>query len=96
MYPENDTILNGVVGAAIGAFYSEVNITVADIHVFVLPEHQSLKLLEEFKNNESVGFTLMFADGNRREFTIYPSADRTFFVLADMFRTCIKSHRRDW
>jgi len=64
----------------------------AEIHVFSLEENESAILLQRFIDNDAVEFELNFATGDRREFKIYPTGDRTFFIWAEMFNTCIREN----
>jgi len=65
----------------------------AGIHAFLLGVDESTQLLQRFTDNETVEFELKFASGDLRQFKIYPSGNRTFYVWADMFQTCIRSHK---
>ena len=81
-----------IIEASLGGFHSEAK-EVSNIHTFSLNEDESTQLLQRFINNEIVEFELKFANGDMKQFKIYPSGNRTFYVLADMFHTCIKSHK---
>jgi hypothetical protein len=96
LYPEhfplaaNDRIFE----ATLNGFRSKANVVSnAEIHIFSLSEVESAQLLQRFINNEIVDFGLKFANGDEKQFKIYPSGDRTFYVWADMFQTCIRSHK---
>ena len=83
-----------IVEASLGGYRSEANLlTTAEIHTFSLNADQSVQLLQRFTDNEIVEFELTFANGDMKQFKIYPSGNRTFYVWADMFHTCIKSHK---
>ena len=89
LVPEDDRIQI----ANIGGFEVEARgVTVADIQMFTLHEDESLVLLQRFINNEVIDFSLRFTSGDERQFKIYPSGDRNFYVWAEMFRTCIKEN----
>ena len=96
VYPESRPVADDqrIVEASIGGYTSEANVVSnAEIHIFSLSEDQSAQLLQRFIDNEVVEFELIFANGSAKPFKIYPSGDRTFYVLADMFRACIRSHK---
>lgn len=96
VYPENFPIAanDRIVEATLSGFRSRANVVSnAEIHMFSLNEHESAQLLQRFVDNEIVDFELTFANGDERQFKMYPSGDRTLYVLADMFQTCIRSHK---
>ena len=83
-----------IIEASIGGYRSEAKLlSTAEIHAFLLSVDESAQLLQRFTDNEVVEFELKFANGDVKQFSIYPSGDRTFYVWADMFQTCIKSHK---
>jgi len=83
-----------IVEASLGGYRSEANlVTTAEIHTFSLNAEKSAQLLQRFTDNETVEFELKFANGDLRQFKIYPSGNRTFYVWAEMFQTCIRSHK---
>ena len=95
VYPEDFPIATSemIVEASLGGFHSEANVVSnAEIHIFSLAEDESAQLLQRFIKNEVVDFELKFANGDERQFKIYPSGNRTFYVSTDMFQTCIRSH----
>ena len=95
VYPEYSPVeaSQRIVRANLGGYPSEANVVSnAEIHTFSLGEDESAQLLQRFINSEMIEFELSFANGDQRQFKIYPSGDRTFYVWADMFRTCIRSH----
>ncbi len=81
-----------IIEASLGGFHSEAN-EVSSIHIFSLNEDESAQLLQRFIDSEIVEFELTFANGDMRQFKIYPSGDRTFYVWANMFQTCIETHK---
>ena len=83
-----------IIEASLGGVRTEANVVSnAEIHIFSLDEDDSAQLLQRFINNEIVDFELILANGDKKDFKIYPSGDRTFYVWADMFQTCIESHK---
>lgn len=95
VYPEDIPTATSerIVEASLGGFHSEANVVSnAEVHIFSLGEDESTQLLQRFIKNEVVDFELKFANGDERQFKIYPSGNRTFYVSADMFQTCIRSH----
>ena len=95
VYPEDSPTATSerIVEASLGGFHSEANVVSnAKIHIFSLGKDESVQLLQRFIKNEVVDFELEFANGDERQFKIYPSGNRTFYVSADMFQTCIRSH----
>ena len=95
VYPDDFPIAETerILEARLGGFHSEVDvISNAEIHVFSLEENESAILLQRFIDNDAVEFELNFATGDRREFKIYPTGDRTFFIWAEMFNTCIREN----
>ena len=78
--------------ASLGGYRSEVNV-LSGIHTFSLNADESVQLLQRFINNERVDFELKFSNGDEKQFRIYPSGDRTFYVWAEMFQTCIRTHK---
>lgn len=95
VYPEDFPIATSerIIEASLGGFHSKANVVSnAEIHIFSLEEDESTQLLQRFIKNEVVDFELKFANGDERQFKIYSSGDRTFYVGADMFQTCIRSH----
>jgi hypothetical protein len=83
-----------IIEASIGGYRSEAKLlSTAEIHAFLLSADESAQLLQRFIDNEVVEFELKFANGDVKQFNIYPSGDRTFYVWADMIHTCIKSHK---
>lgn len=96
VYPEEFPVPSSqrIVRANLGGHPSEANVVPnAEIHIFSLEADESAQLLQRFVNNEIVDFELTFANGDQRQFSIYPSGDRTFYVWAEMFRTCIRTHK---
>lgn len=96
VYPENFPLQDSqrIAEASLGGHHSEANIVSnAEIHIFSLQEDESAELLRRFINSETVDFELKFENGDKTQFKIYPSGDRTFYVWAEMFRTCIRSHK---
>ena len=65
----------------------------SNIHTFSLNEDESAQLFQRFIDNEIVEFELIFANDDMRQFKIYPSGNRTFYVWANMFQTCIETHK---
>jgi len=94
VYPEDLPIASSerIVDASLGGFHSEAKV-LSNIHTFSLNEDESAQLLQRFIDSEIVEFELKFATGDVKQFKIYPSGNRTFYVWADMFHTCIKSHK---
>jgi len=83
-----------IIEASIGGYRSEAKfLSTAGIHAFLLGVDESAQLLQRFTDNETVEIELKFASGDLRQFKIYPSGNRTFYVWADMFQTCIRSHK---
>jgi hypothetical protein len=96
VYPEDFPVAASemIVEASLGGVRTEANVVSnAEIHIFSLDEDESAKLLQRFIDNEVVDFELILANGDKKAFKIYPSGDRTFYVWADMFQTCIESHK---
>jgi hypothetical protein len=95
VYPEDFPIATSerIIEASLGGYRSEANVVSnAEIHTFSLNAEESAQLLRRFTDNEVVEFELKFANGDMKQFKIYPSGDRTFYVWANMFQTCIRSH----
>ncbi len=95
VYPEDFPTATSekIVEASLGGFHSEANVVSnAEIHIFSLGEDESTQLLQRFIKNEVVDLELKISNGDERQFQIYPSGDRTFYVWADMFQTCIRSY----
>lgn len=65
-----------------------------DYHIFSLSEKESLGLLQKFERNENVDFSLIFANGETRTFTVFSSGNFNGHVWVAMFKTCIKEHVR--
>ena len=83
-----------IIEASLGGYRSEGNdVSIQKMHIFSLSADESAELLQRFTDNEVVEFELKFANGDVKQFKIYPSGDRTFYVWAEMFHTCIKSHK---
>ena len=78
--------------ASLGGFHSEAK-ELSSIHTFSLNEDESTQLLQRFIDSEIVEFELALANGDKRQFKIYPSGNRTFYVWANMFQTCIETHK---
>lgn len=96
VYPEDFPLpaSQRIVRASLGGYPSKANVVSnAEIHIFSLEEDESAQLLQRFIDSETVDFELSFANGDQRQFRIYPSGDRTFYVWAEMFRTCIRTHK---
>lgn len=96
VYPEEFPVASAerIVRASLGGYASEANVlSNAEIHVFSLEEDESVDLLQRFINSEIVDFELTLANGDQKQFSIYPSGDRTFHVWAEMFRACIRTHK---
>ena len=82
-----------ILEASLGGYSSEAKVVSnAEIHTFSLEKGESARLLQRFIDNESVDFELKFAKGEERKFKIYPSGNRTFYVWAAMFKTCIREN----
>lgn len=82
-----------IIEASLGGYRSEaILLTTAEIQGFILSADESAQLLQRFTDNEVVEFELKFANGDVKQFKIYPSGG-TFYVWADMFHTCIKSRK---
>lgn len=95
VYPANHTVPESarILSANLGGFEAEPDIgPVEEIHTFSLDEQESFLLRQKFLNNEVVDFTLRFASGEERQFSIYPSGDRNFHVLEAMFQACIQNN----
>jgi hypothetical protein len=83
-----------IIEATLGGYRSEVNdVSIEKMHIFSLSADESAHLLQRFTDDEMVEFELKFANGDLRQFKIYPSGDRTFYVWASMFQTCIETHK---
>ena len=98
VYPESFPVADSdrIVAAELGGFRTAANVVSnAQIHVFSLDRDDSMQLLNRFIKNERVDFRLHFADGAERQFSIYPSGDKTFYVWAEMFKTCIRQNTSD-
>ena len=98
VYPENIPVAESdrILEAELGGFHASANVVSnAQIHIFSLEHDESMQLLDRFINNEKVDFQLRFADGAERQFRIYPSGDKTFYVWAEMFKTCIRQNTSD-
>ena len=99
VYPEDPPTrtIERIVDATLGGFRSEANMIKNDRsrtpQTFLLGEDESAQLLQRFTDSETVQFELKFANGDEKQFRIYPSGDRTFYVWAEMFQTCIRSHK---
>ena len=95
VYPDDCPIANSerIIEASLGGYRTEANVVSnAEIHQFSLNAYEYVQLLQRFTDNEVVEFELKFANGDKRQFKIYPSGDRTFYVWADMFQSCSRSH----
>ena len=98
VYPENFLVaeIETIHEATLGGFHSKAKVVSnAQIHTFTLKEEESARLLQRFVKNELVSFQLKLANGEERKFKIYPSGDRTFYVWAEMFNTCIRENTTD-
>jgi len=97
VYPEDPPTrtVERIVDATLGGFRSEAIMFnyARTPQNFLLGEDESAQLLQRFINNERVDFELKFANGDEKQSTFYPSGDRTFYVWAEMFQTCIRSHK---
>lgn len=95
VYPEDFPIAETekILAATLGGFHSEAKVVSnAEIHTFSLEPKESANLLQRFINNEAVDFELKFAKGEERKFKLYPPGNRTFYVWAEMFNTCIREN----
>jgi len=93
VYPEDPKETSeGILEANLGGYRSEAKV-LSGIHTFSLDEEESIQLLERFIDSQIVEFELKFASGDVKQFQIYPSGNRTFYVWANMFRTCIQTHK---
>lgn len=95
IYPEDFPTVSSerIVEATLGGFRAEAQVVSnAEIHIFSLQSDESAQLLQRFINNETVDFDLKLASGEERQFKIYSSGDRTFYVWAAMFKTCIREN----
>ena len=94
VYPEDlpKASSERIVEASLGGFHSEAKV-LSNIHTFSLNEDESAQLFQRFIDNEIVEFELIFANDDMRQFKIYPSGNRTFYVWANMFQTCIETHK---
>lgn len=81
-----------IIEATLGGFHGEAKV-LSSIHTFSLNEDESTQLLQRFIDSEIVEFELTLANGDMRQFKIYPSGNRTFYVWANMFQTCIETHK---
>ena len=82
-----------ILAATLGGFHSEARVVSnAEIHTFSLGEQESARLFQWFIDNEAISFELELANGEEREFKIYPTGNRTFYVWAEMFNTCIREN----
>lgn len=85
--PEDDRILSVKVGEFQMSLLTDQN---AWIQSFGLDEDDASSLLQVFSGNQKVEVVVLFADGEERRSTIYPSGDKDFHVWAAMFKTCIR------
>ena len=95
VYPEDFPIAASerISEASLGGIRSEAHVVSnAEIHIFSLNAEDTALLLQRFINNEVVDFNLTFANGDLRQFKIYPSGNRNFYVRAEMFNTCIREN----
>lgn len=81
-----------IIEASLGGFHGEGKV-LSGIHTFSLNEDESAQLLQRFIDSEIVEFELTLANGDMRQFKIYPTGNRTFYVWANMFQTCIETHK---
>ena len=92
-YPEDlQPTSDRITEANLGGYRGEA-IVLSEIQTFLLNAEESMQLLQRFTDSEIVAFELKFANGDTRQFKIYPPGDRTFYVWANMFQTCIKTHK---
>lgn len=88
--PEDQKIL----AADIGGYEVEVTAIVpAGIQAFTLDGDRAANLFQRFIDNQIVEFTIRLANGDERNFKIYPSGNRNFHVWAAMFQTCVSRNR---
>lgn len=93
VYPEDlRPTSERITAANLGGYRGEAKME-SEIQTFLLNAEESMQLLQRFTDSEIVAFELKFANGDTRLFKIYPSGDRTFYVWANMFQTCIKTHK---
>lgn len=93
VYPEDlKATSERITEANLGGYRGEANV-VSEIQTFSLNAEESMQLLQRFTDSEIVAFELKFASGDTRQFKIYPPGDRTFYVWANMFQTCIQTHK---
>ena len=93
VYPEDLKVTSErITEANLGGYRGEAN-TVSEIQTFSLNAEESMQLLQRFTDREVITFELKFASGDTRQFNIYPSGDRTFYIWANMFQTCIQTHK---
>ncbi len=62
-------------------------------HDFSFDGQASSKIFETFSQDEPLNITLIFKNGERRQFRIYPRANKVNHVFGAMFQTCIQQHR---